>query len=319
MEKIRIGILGTSNIAQRGFLPALMKCDNFDYVGVASRTPSKAVLFNEQFGGTVFDSYDRLISDSTVDAIYIPLPPALHFKWAKKAIENGKHIFIEKPFTTSLTETQILIDLAKRNKVAVHENYMFSYHRQLEFIFSQLQSIGEIRLIRTAFGFPKRPPNDFRYNRELGGGALLDCGGYTIKLSTMLLGDTAHIVTSHLDINNSYHVDLFGSATMENDRGEVAQLSFGMDNNYKCELELWGSTGCILADRVFTAPRGFKPIIKIKIGDMESEIILDSDDHFYNSIQAFYDSIINYDTRMASFSSIILQSKLVEQISQNNK
>ena len=128
---MRIGILGTADIAFRRFLPALQKCPEFTYAGVASRAPEKTARFVETYGGQAYSSYDALLADKSVDAVYVPLPPALHYEWGKKALESGKHLLMEKPFTTGLPETEALLALAEEKGLAVHENYMFLYHSQL--------------------------------------------------------------------------------------------------------------------------------------------------------------------------------------------
>lgn len=289
MSKIKIGILGTSEIAFRRFLPALSKCDEFEYIGVASRTPEKGKPFTDAYGGAIYDGYDAMLADENIDAVYIPLPPALHYEWGKKALDAGKHILLEKPFTTSMSDTAALLSLAIEKGLAVHENYMFFYHSQLAWLTKQVQAgrIGEMRLIRAAFGFPKRKETDFRYSKDLGGGALLDCGGYPVRLVSHLLGETARVTASRLNQPDGYNVDLYGSATLENEAGQVAQISFGMDNSYKCELELWGSEGCLTADRIFTAPVGFAPVMTLSTAQGTEQITLSADDSFLNSIQSF--------------------------------
>lgn len=218
---MRIGILGTSDIAFRRFLPALQKCEDLTYAGVATRTPEKGKPFQEAFGGEIYDGYASLLEDKSIEAVYVPLPPALHFEWGKKALESGKHLFMEKPFTTSLAETEALLALAEEKGLAVHENYMFLYHSQLTEIQKRIAdgSLGKLRLIRAAFGFPKRSEGDFRYNKSLGGGALLDCGGYPVRLARELLGDTARVIQARLSQPEGYEVDLYGSAVLENDDG----------------------------------------------------------------------------------------------------
>lgn len=313
---MKLGILGTADIAFRRFLPALSKCPGITYAGVASRTPQKCQKFQEQYGGEVYDSYDALLEDESIDAVYVPLPPALHYEWGKKVLLAGKHLLMEKPFTTNPQHTKELLELAEKNGLAVHENYMFLYHSQLDWIRQQLQEnrIGDLRLIRTAFGFPFRGNTDFRYDKELGGGALLDCGGYPIRLATELLGSTAAVTTAQLNCGRGLNVDVYGSASMVNDLGQVAQISFGMDNSYKCELELWGSTGCILADRIFTAPAGFTPSMRLKTQTGEEQVLLESDDSFLNSICTFYENVQNIDKRETMRNSIYLQSILVEKV-----
>lgn len=316
MKKIKLGILGTSEIAFRRFLPALKEVESFEYVGVASREIVKTKTFIAEFGGIGFSSYDELIDCEGIDAVYIPLPPALHFEWAKKALKKGKHVLLEKPFTTSLKETEELIDIAINKNLAIHENYMFQYHSQLEEIQKIVKSgqIGDVRLYRIAFGFPKRGESDFRYNKELGGGALLDCGGYTVRLASILLGETAKVTTAKLNYVSEYEVDLYGSATMENRDGVVAQLSFGMDNCYKCDLEVWGSKGNIFANRIFTAPTGFEPEILIKDESRESKVNFESDNQFLNSIKYFKQCIDDSSKNEKNINEIYKQQRFIDDI-----
>lgn len=287
---MRIGILGTSDIAFRRFLPALQKCEEFTYAGVATRTPEKGKPFQEAFGGKIYDGYDSLVEDGSIEAVYVPLPPALHYAWGKKVLEAGKHLFMEKPFTTSLEETETLLALAREKGLAVHENYMFLYHSQLREIRKRIAdgSLGDIRLIRAAFGFPKRGEGDFRYNKSLGGGALLDCGGYPVRLARELLGDTVQVTQARLVQPEGYEVDLYGSAVLENADGLCAQVSFGMDNAYQCQLEVWGSKATLIAPRIFTAGADFDPPIILRTSSGETKTVIKPDDQFLHSIQRFY-------------------------------
>lgn len=284
---MKIGILGTADIAFRRFLPALKKCSEVTYAGVASRTIEKTACFVEAFGGQAYSSYDALLKDKSIDAVYVPLPPALHYEWGRKVLESGKHLMMEKPFTTDLQNTKSLLALAKEKGLAVHENYMFLYHGQLAYIKDRIMdgTLGELRLIRAAFGFPKRCGHDFRYKKELGGGALLDCGGYPVRLALELLGETAHVAQGRLVQPKGYEVDLFGNAVLENAEGLCAQISFGMDNSYKCELELWGNKGCLTSSRIFTAPYGYHPEIVIQTEAGQEKLQLPADDSFVHSIE----------------------------------
>ena len=315
-------------------MPAIQKCDCAEYVGAAhanaqewfgDKTPDAAVIetetkkaqsFADTYGGKVYDSYEALLSSPDVDAIYLPLPPALHFRWAKAALEHGKHIFVEKPSTTSAADTKELLDLAASRSLAVHENYMFAFHKQISEIQNILASgkIGEIRLYRVAFGFPQRAKNDFRYNKVLGGGALLDCGGYTLKLATMLLGETAKVVYSQLNYTPEFEVDLYGSAALVNDAGVTAQVAFGMDNGYKCELEVWGSKGSLYTGRILTAPDGFVPTAEIKIGNETETVTLSADDTFGKSIRHFCQCVADEKTRNENYQTILKQALLVDEV-----
>jgi dTDP-3,4-didehydro-2,6-dideoxy-alpha-D-glucose 3-reductase len=315
-ERLRLGVLGTSDIAFRRLLPALRKCGRFVYAGVASRDPARTERFVEAFGGRGFDGYQALLDDEDIDAVYLPLPPALHHEWGRKALAAGKHVLMEKPFTTCLVDTQELVSIARRSGLVVHENYAFVYHPQLQRIRQIVDEgrLGEVRLYRSTFGFPKRPASDFRYDRALGGGALLDCGGYPLRMAAIMLGNDARVTAARLNRMPPHGVDLYGSATLENTRGEVAQLAFGMDNSYRCELEIWGSHGNLLATRIFTAGEGFEPSAVVRAGNDEEVIKLPAADQFLRSIEAFEEAVTSFDAREVLAARILDQARLVDHV-----
>ena len=327
--KNRIGIICPSEIAFRRFLPALKEAGCFEYAGVAiankeefvgstdeilAKERAKAQTFVDSFGGKIYEGYRKLIESDDIDAVYLPLPPGLHYQWAKVALNAGKHILVEKPCTTALVNTQELIQEAERKSLAVHENYMFAFHDQLQAVNDIVDSgeIGDVRLYRISFGFPMRSQNDFRYNKALGGGALLDCGGYTFKYASMLLGPTAKMKYAQSNSLEGFSVDMYGSAALVNDKGVTAQVAFGMDHNYKCELEVWGSKGTIYTNRILTAPAGFTPEVIIRKGNDEEKRNLPSDDAFKKSILHFSHCIETSETRKESYQTLLRQANLVE-------
>ena len=162
-----------------------------------------------------------------------------------------------------------------------------------------------------SFGFTMRERNDFRYVQALGGGALMDAGGYVIKYAYRLLGDSAKIVYAQLNDIAGFEVDMFGSGVLVNDEGTAAQIAFGMDNAYKCELEVWGSKGCLTTGRILTAPAGFEPTVTIRT-DREEVRKLPSDDAFKKSIEYFVKCIENKADRIENYSVINNQAQLVE-------
>ena len=335
---MNIGILCPSEIAYRRFLPSLKLTEDVSFVGVGINSPeerygtnipvdkstieemlkeetAKAERMTIDYGGELFNSYESIVSSPNVEAVYIPLPPALHYKWAKRALENGKHVLVEKPATVSLADTSDLVRAANNSGLALHENYMFVFHNQLNAIDEIVNSgeIGEVRLYRISFGFPKRAANDFRYNKALGGGALIDAGGYTIKYATKLLGETAKIRHARLNYTDEYEVDIYGSATLDNDEGVTVQVAFGMDNDYKCELEIWGSKGTLNTGRILTAPAGFRPSLTIKKNTDIEEQLLPSDDSFKKSIEHFICCIKDNKIREDTYKGILKQAQMVDQ------
>lgn len=342
---IKVGIICPSEIAFRRFLPSLQRVSEFSFAGVAIASPEewsgdgkvtedtkniinnerqKAQTFIDTYGGRIYEGYQNMIESPDIDVVYLPLPPALHFKWAKSALQNDKHAYVEKPFTTSLENTRELIAIAKDKKLAVHENYMFIFHRQLQAVKDLIAKgeIGKVRQYRVSFGFPRRAANDFRYNKALGGGALLDAGGYCMKYASWLLGDTAKLVCANSYYEPEYEVDIFGSCTMTNGEGTIVQMSFGMDCDYKCELEAWGSTGTLTTGRILTAPDGLEPDIIIKHNQEYTTQKLPADNAFEKSIRRFYDCLTDEAIREENYRIIERQSLFVSEfkkLSNNGK
>lgn len=332
---IKIGIICPSEIALRRFMPALQKAEECEFVGIASCTPEerygvceeyteqeleiidadfkKAEVFIEQYGGKLFSSYASICESDEIDAIYIPLPPALHYRWAKYALEQGKHVFVEKPSTLYADDTRDLVELAEKKGLALHENYMFAFHKQLEEVREIIANgdIGNVRLYRVSFGFPRRAAGDFRYNKALGGGALNDCGGYTLKYADMLLEKKGKLLCTTSCMEGD--IDISGAAMMSNDAGVTVQVAFGMENEYKCELEAWGSTGTLRHERILTAPAGFVPTCTIKRGQEMETITLSADDAFYLSLQYFVKCVHDESVRKESAAAIIKQAEFVDE------
>ncbi|MCM1326763.1 MAG: Gfo/Idh/MocA family oxidoreductase [Bacteroidales bacterium] len=335
MKKIRIGILGASDIAYRRFLPALKKTETFEFAGVAvadckewgggyeessyapllSAKKEKAEKFLENFGGKLYVGYENLLCSEEIDAVYVPLPPSLHYFWCHKALTLGKHVLSEKPCTVKEEDTAELVRLAEEKRLALNENYAFSMHKQIGKIKELISegAIGEVRLVRSAFGFPYRNASDFRYIKELGGGALLDCGGYVLKAAQLFLGEDIRVLTAALHSTPGHNVDIYGSVVVADKDRREAQLAFGMDNSYRCELEVWGSKACILAPRIFTPPADFEAQIIIK-GQQEEVVKVEPDDQFAHGIEFFGACIDNEEIRKAAGKDLLRQARLLEEV-----
>lgn len=335
---MKLGVLCPANIARRRFLPALAKIQELEFVGLAKYSKverfgvqtdiskveqekkveeetKKALDILDKFPGKLYESYMEMLLDESIEAIYIPLPPALHYEWGKLALENGKHVIMEKPLAINLLQTKELIELASKNGLTIHENYMFLFHKQLEEIRQIIESgkIGEIRLYRLDFGFPMREQGDFRYNKELGGGGLLDAGGYCLRYAAQLLGKNAKVISAVTNNLSDSEIDLYGAGMLVNSKHQVVQMAYGMDNNYSCSIEVWGSTGTLASRRIFTAPDDYKPTVEIEKNGERENIVLQEDNSFVNSIKYFVDCVHNEQLRNQNYKNILQQAMLIEE------
>lgn len=308
-----IGIIGTASIAENRFIPAIKNYKNANYYGVASRTKEKADVFVAKNGGKAFSSYEELLADPDFDCVYIPLPPALHFEWAKKALEHGKHVLLEKPSVLDKTQAYELVELARTKQLALHENYMFTEHKQLQRVKKLLEdkAVGDVYYVAVRFCFPRRAEGDFRYNNELGGGALNDCGGYTIKLVSELFGANVELQNAQFCMEKD--IDITGNISFRSDNVAI-QTFFGMDNDYRCDLEIIGSFGTIYAPRIFTAPSNFFAPVFLKKNGKTVKFYKFKDNQFLNSYKQFESAINDTDVRESLYKKIIIQSEFVDKV-----
>jgi hypothetical protein len=270
-------------------IPAIHACDAMRLTSIASRSPDKARELARQFQCEPETGYHALLTRDDVDAVYIPLPTGLHEEWCTRALNAGKHLLVEKSFACDLPSASRMIELADRNHLLVMENFQFQTHRQWPLIqgFMTSGELGEVHLIRSTFGFPALPRDNFRWNPDLGGGALLDAGAYMTKVSQLLLGMDLDVRGASLQMDPGTGVDLYGEAMLRNRRGQVAQVAFGFDYFYQCRVEVLGTKGRLSALRVFTAPPGHEPLLVLETPEGRTEIRVPEDNHYVNMWNRF--------------------------------
>jgi predicted dehydrogenase len=316
---INIGVLGCANIAKRSLIPAILDLKKYySLAGVASRSFSTAVSCAEQFDIEPFDGYHSLIDFEGLDAVYIPLPNALHAEWIEKALNRGIHVLVEKSMACEYDEVLKLNELAKNKGLVLIENFQFRFHSQLAKLKQLINDgvIGELRCLRSSFGFPGlSSENDIRYRKNLGGGALLDAGAYTLKIAQILLGLDIAVCSANLNYQQGKEVDIWGGAYVKQKNGELfGELAFGFNHFYQCNIELWGSKGKLYTNRIFTAPPAYKPVFELETAEGKQEIKLPADNHFNNMLIHFYELIQNKANRADEYAQNINQARLIKEL-----
>ncbi|ONI90810.1 oxidoreductase [Actinosynnema sp. ALI-1.44] len=311
---IRLGVLGCADVAARRVLPAVATTSGIRLVAVASRTLGKARALAAHFGGEPVLGYQTLLDRTDVDAVYIPLPSALHAEWIARALMAGKHVLAEKPLTTSGAETARVAMLAHRQQRVLMENFMFHRHSQHAAVRRLLDdgAIGTVRSFAATFAIPPRPQSDIRYSAELGGGAVLDVGGYPVRAAQLLLGANLTVMGASLSHDNVLGVDVGGAALLRRDDGVTAQLSFGLRHAYTSHYEFLGTDGRLSLDHVFTPPPGHRPVVRLACQDRREQLTLPSDDQYAASVAAFTGavragSVLDADT-------VVVQARLIDDI-----
>lgn len=289
MNRLRVGVMGCSSFAQRAMIPALLESETTELVCVASRAAAKAEEVAGQFGCAAVAGYEALLERTDIDAVYMPLPTGLHEEWCTKALYAGKHLLVEKSFAVDYQSAERMVALARKQNCLIAENFQFQTHLQWAEIMSRMTSgeLGDVHLVRSTFGFPPLPKDNFRWSKDLGGGALLDAGAYMTKVSQLLLGMGLEVLAASLQFDPETGVDKYGEAMFRNEAGQVAQVAFGFDYFYQCRVELLGTKGKLSTNRVFTAPPAFEPVLQIETSDGISEVTLPADNHYVKMWDGF--------------------------------
>jgi len=314
MSKLRIGVLGCANIAKRSVIPAMLTIDGLELVAVSSRTQDKANEYAELFNCEAVVGYQNLLDREDIDVVYMPLPTGMHEEWVMKALEAGKHVHIEKSLAMDYDSAVRMVDMARDKNLLIMENFMFLYHGQHQFVKDLITKgeIGELRCFRSSFGFPPLQEGNFRYDKALGGGALLDAAAYTVRASQLFLGNDLWVEAATLN-NNGSEVDLYGGAYLKAENGSFAEVAFGFDNFYQCNYEIWGSTGKITAHRSFTPGADYKPIIIVeKQGEVEEHEVA-AENHFVNILNEFVNTV-NSGQYESKYEEVLNQARLLHGI-----
>ena len=184
-------MLGAANIARRAVLGAIAATGNGRIVALASRSPERGrQLLAPYPEARVLSTYEELLADPEVDAVYNPLPNSLHKEWTIRALEAGKHVLCEKPIAVNAREAEEMAAAAERTRKHLMEAFMYRFHPGMR---QFVDGLSDPLHVQAVFGFAARDPNDIRLQAAMGGGALLDVGSYTVSVSRWILGEPAEV------------------------------------------------------------------------------------------------------------------------------
>ena len=240
---VRWGILGTGGIT-RALLRGARRTAAVEVVAVGSRTPDRAAAYAGEHGiGRAHGSYDALLADPEVEAVYISLPNSLHHPWTMRALEAGKHVLCEKPYTRHPVEVAAAFDAADRARLVLCEAFMWRHHPQARKIVELLPEIGELHTIRATFSFVLDRPNDIRLRADLDGGSLMDVGTYCVSGARLLTGEEPDVVFGTQLVGPS-GVDVRFNGLLHFPGGAVAEFMSSFETDHR-GLEAIGSKGTI--------------------------------------------------------------------------
>jgi len=277
MQKVRWGILSTSRFAQTKILPALQRCEHVEVVAIASRDLERGRAVAAAFGiPRVHGSYDDLLADPEVDAIYNPSPNHLHVPWSIKALEAGKHVLCEKPIALTAAEAQTLLDASRRHpRQKIMEAFMYRLHPQWRRAVAIVRDggIGEPLVVQSLFTYFNEDPDNVRNQADIGGGAVMDIGCYTISLARLVFGAEPRRVLGLIDTDPRFGTDRITSALLDFGRRTSSFTCSTQLQSYQ-RVHILGPEGRIEIEIPFNAPPDQPCRIWHQRGDRIDEITL---------------------------------------------
>ena len=258
---VKWGLLSTANI-NRLFLAGAREADGVEIVAVGSRDAERATRFAREWGiKRAHDSYEALLADPDIDAVYIPLPNSLHIPWTVRALEAGKHVLCEKPLSRHPADVERAFDVADREGRLLMEAFMYRHNPQTHRLVALVaeNAIGQLRLIRGAFSFVARDPADVRLSRELDGGALMDVGSYCVNAARLLAGEPERV--TGVRVLGGRGVDVVFAGAMGFADDVTAHFDAGLALATRDELEVVGDEGTLFLDDPWHAR---SPLIELR-------------------------------------------------------
>ncbi len=257
-RKLRIGILSTANIGMQKVTPAMQKGEYTMVVAIASRSQAAADAAAAKLGiPRAHGSYEALLADPEVDAIYNPLPNHGHVPWSIAAIKAGKHVLCEKPLALTTAEAQTLLDVSRAHPhIKVMEAFMYRHHPQWQKAKSLVNSgaIGALRSIHSHFSYFNNDPGNVRNMKDIGGGGLMDIGCYNLSLSRFLFGREPERVSAIADIDPAFGTDRLVSGLLDFGGGSSATFTCSMQIASYQRMHAFGTEGHIEIEIPFNAP-----------------------------------------------------------------
>ena len=286
---MRFGVLGISNHFVKRVLLPLKRSEEAEIYAIASRSAGKAREFAREHGiRKWYGSYDALLNDKDVDAVYIPLPNHLHAEYIKKAADAGKHVLCEKPIALNYPQAREAIEYAQKRGILLMEAFMYRFHpqwiRAREIVLSG--ELGQIQSIHCYFSYDNKDPSNIRNIKEFGGGALLDIGVYATSTARFLLNAEPKRVLCLLQKDPKFDVDTLVSGML--DFGEIRSLFTVATQAFPAQnVEVYGTSGTLTLEIPFNIYPDVPAHVTVRTGIGQREILLGPADQYLLEFDAF--------------------------------
>jgi predicted dehydrogenase len=294
--KVRWGVLSTAKIGTKKVIPAMQLGKYCEMTAIASRNLDKAQATARQLGiPKAYGSYEELLADPDIDAIYIPLPNHLHVPWSIKALNAGKHVLCEKPIGLTTAQAQELLDAAqKRPQLKVMEAFMYRHHPQWQQARQLVDEgkIGDLRTIQSFFSYYNTDPDNIRNKAEIGGGGLMDVGCYCISLSRFIFGTEPERICGIMEYDPQFKTDRLTSGVLDFSVGTSTFTCSTQLTPYQ-RVNIFGTEGRVEIEIPFNAPPDQPCKMWHQYGTEIDEIVLDVCNQYTIQGDLFSQAVLN--------------------------
>lgn len=316
-RKLRWGILGCAGIAKRAVIPGTKQSETGVVAAIASRDESKAIQTAQELGIPVaYGSYEALLSDDSIDAIYIPLPNHLHKEWTIKAAEAGKHVLCEKPIGLNAEEAAEMKAACDKAGVKLAEAFMHRHHPRYAMIKEIIKSgeIGQVRGIHGAFTFnSSQNKGNVRFNEFMGGGSLYDVGVYPISSARYILEQEPEAATVHAFFSPEHdNVDMMASGIIEFPGGVALTFDCGMWAAGRNTLEILGTDGRIEVPCAYVSRQNEEDHFFVTVKGERREVQVPYVNQYSLQADNFGRSILEEASQLFDGSDAVLNMKVVD-------
>lgn len=317
MTKVRWGVMGTAKIAREKVIPAMQKGSFCEIVAIASRNMEQAKNTAASLNiSKAYGSYESLLDDKEIDAVYIPLPNHLHVEWTKKCIAAGKHVLCEKPIGLSSAQARELSDTAKQYPhIKVMEAFMYRYHPQWQTV-KQLvsdKSIGKMKMIQSFFSYYNADRNNIRNKKEVGGGGLLDIGCYCVSFARFLFDDEPGRVLGLVELDPDSHTDRVTTGILDFSNGSSTFTCSTQLMPYQ-RVNIIGTDGRIEVEIPVNTPPDQPARIWLHLKSGSKEIMFDAVDQYTLEGDTFSKAILDGQPVPVGLEDAVNNMKVIEAI-----
>ena len=316
-DSVRWGVLSTAKIGVRAALPAIAEATNARLVAVASRDEARARALAADYPGVrALGSYEALLADDAVEAVYIPLPNGMHVEWTIRALEAGKHVLCEKPLGVTADEVRRIRAASERTGRLVMEAFMYRFHPQIRWTLEQLAAgrIGAVRLVRSAFVFDlHNRQSDIRLKGALGGGSLMDVGCYPLNFCRAVFGGPPREIAARVVVPPGSEVELALGAALDFGDGRLGMIdaSFMLPREFFAEVV--GERGRIFLPGPYTPGRA-ETVVRVSVGDETVERHFAGIDQYTLEVESFSACIRQGTAPFISLEDSLEQAESIERI-----